>query len=157
MAVDEEEAELPRRGCPNRSLGTRTISITRWERRVPKLELSTVLGRAARLRCPRCGEGKLFIGWFRMHERCSHCGLKYERAPGYFLGSTYINYGLTTMILMFAYIGLHFGLELSHRAVTAPLMAFVVIFPLFFFRYARAFWLALDCFFDPESREHDTD
>ncbi len=83
-----------------------------------------------------------------MPERCSDCRLKYERAPGYFLGSAYINYGLTAVTLIAMYFILHFGLELSNRDLAAPLAIFCVMFPLLIFRYARALWLALDCQFD---------
>ena len=110
--------------------------------------IETLIGRALRLRCPRCGIGKLFTGWFTMPERCSECRLKFERAPGYFLGSSYINYGLTAVALTVLYFVLHFGLGWSNRELTFPLVGFCVLFPLLAFRYARALWLALDCHFD---------
>lgn len=103
-----------------------------------------------RLRCPRCGGGKLFKGWFRMHERCPNCKLKYERDPGYFLGSAYINYGLTAVIITAVYIPLRFVANIEGRDMLVPLGLFCFIFPLFFFRYARAWWLAMDCHFDTE-------
>ena len=34
-----------------------------------------------RKRCPHCGEGPLFSGWSHL-ERCSNCGLVFERNPG---------------------------------------------------------------------------
>jgi uncharacterized protein (DUF983 family) len=34
------------------------------------------------LRCPRCGEGRLFHGWNRLNEKCSACGLVFERKTG---------------------------------------------------------------------------
>ena len=114
----------------------------------PRPSPETLLGRAIRLRCPRCGTGQLFTGWFTMPERCSECGLKYERAPGYFLGSSYINYGLTAVALTVLYVILHFGFEWSNRELTFPLVGFCVLFPLVSFRHARALWLALDCHFD---------
>ena len=114
----------------------------------PRPSAETLIARALKLRCPRCGNGQLFIGWFTMPERCSDCGLKYERAPGYFLGSSYINYGLTAVALTILYIALHFGLGWSNRELTFPLVGFCVIFPLLSFRHARALWLALDCHFD---------
>ncbi|MEX2287494.1 MAG: DUF983 domain-containing protein [Planctomycetaceae bacterium] len=115
-----------------------------------RLELGPVWGRALRLRCPRCGGGKLFRGWLSMYESCPNCKLKYERAPGYFLGSTYINYGLTVGTVTVAYVSLHFGFDYDNRTLVWPLVAFVVLFPLFFFRYARALWLAMDCVFDQD-------
>ena len=110
--------------------------------------LGTVIGRALRLRCPCCGGGRLFRGWFRMHENCPDCGLKYERAPGYFLGSAYINYAITAVALTVLYVGLHFGAELSNRTLAAPLAIFCVVLPLFLFRYARSLWLAIDSYID---------
>jgi len=110
--------------------------------------LETLIRRALRLRCPRCGQGELFTGWFSMPERCSECRLKYERAPGYFLGATYINYGLTSVSLTASYFVLHFGLDLSNRQLAGPLAGFCVVVPLLLFRYARALWLAIDCHID---------
>ncbi len=107
--------------------------------------------RALKLRCPRCGEGKLFAGWFTMNERCEHCGLQYEREPGYFLGSSYINYGWTAMSMMFAYLLLRYVLGYPNKYVLPPLTAYIIIFPLVFFRYARAMWLAFDIYFDHTS------
>lgn len=115
---------------------------------LPRPSAETLLGRALKLRCPRCGEGQLFVGRFTMPERCSHCRLKYERAPGYFLGSAYINYGLTAIGLTFLYVTMHFGLGWSNRELTFPLVSFCILFPLASFRHARALWLALDCQFD---------
>jgi|GEM_PF-277384 len=119
------------------------------DHQVAALPYSTVASRALRLRCPRCGEGALFKNVVIMHERCPHCSLKYERAPGYFLGSTYINYAFMSISLLIIYFGLHYGLDISNNVLTAPLMIYCVLMPLFLFRYARAWWLAMDCYCDP--------
>ena len=120
-----------------------------------QLELGTALSRAFRLRCPRCGGGKLFYGLMKMHGRCRECGFVYQREPGYFLGSAYINYGITALTLTIAYVVLRFWAGYSDRVIAGPLVAFCVLFPLFFFRYARSLWLAMDCFFDPSVLEDD--
>jgi hypothetical protein len=117
----------------------------------PRASFVQLLMRAMRLRCPRCGEGKLFTGLFDMPADCPQCRLRFERAPGYFLGSIYINYGVTAVTLMFGYFLLHSALKYTNRQLAAPLVGFCVVFATFFFRYARALWLALDCFFDPAS------
>ena len=70
---------------------------------------STITLRALRLKCPRCGGAPMFAGLFRMHETCAHCHLKFEREPGYFLGSIYINYGITALIVTVGWITLRFG------------------------------------------------
>lgn len=113
-----------------------------------QLSLGQALSRAIRLKCPYCGEGRLFAGWFRMNAACEQCGVQLEREGGYFLGSTYINYGLTAGLTTVTYVLLHFGLDISNVVLMPGLMAFCLIFPLVFFRYARSLWLSLDCFFD---------
>jgi uncharacterized protein (DUF983 family) len=112
--------------------------------------------RALRLRCPLCGKGKLFASFVRMYERCGHCDFKFEREPGYFLGSTYINYGWTSAALTVAYIVFHVALGYSNSYVVPPLVAWFVFFPMFFHRYARAFWLTFDCYWDHTELPDDT-
>ena len=122
---------------------------------MPERTASALFSRDLRLRCPRCGEGPLFIGWFRMHERCSGCQLKYERSPGYVLGSTYINSGHTSLTMSAAYLILHFGYDVPKEWLAPPLAAYCVLWPLFWFRYARSLFLAFDCFFDASDFESE--
>jgi uncharacterized protein (DUF983 family) len=42
----------------------------------------TALARGVSKRCPHCGEGPLFKGRWTHVDRCSACGLVYERNPG---------------------------------------------------------------------------
>ncbi len=90
----------------------------------------------------------MFTGLFRMHESCAHCGLTYEREPGYFLGSIYINYGITALLTSVGWVSLRFGWGLESRWLIGAFAGFCVLFPMLFFRYARALWLAMDCRFD---------
>jgi uncharacterized protein (DUF983 family) len=65
------------------------------ERPAPRLhEVPTfrVLVRGARKRCPRCGERKIFDGFFRLTPRCPTCDLRFEREEGGFLGAMALNY-----------------------------------------------------------------
>jgi uncharacterized protein (DUF983 family) len=43
---------------------------------------SLALRRGFRQRCPRCGDGPLFVSWNRLRESCPVCGLRYERHTG---------------------------------------------------------------------------
>ena len=110
---------------------------------------TTFAMRALKLKCPRCGQGPLFKNLITMHERCPNCSLQYERAPGYFLGSTYLNYGFMAISTMSAYFALHYGANFSNDVLRFPLLAYCIIMPLFLFRYARSWWLAMDCYCDP--------
>ena len=109
----------------------------------------TMVRRAWRLRCPRCGKRPLFANWIRMYPECSFCGLHYEREPGYFLGSIYINYGLTAVLVTIGYFSLFGSGVTSDRETLAIVTAFALLFPLWFFRYARSLWLGFDHFWDP--------
>ena len=103
-----------------------------------------VFARAARLRCPRCGVGPLFRGAFSMHESCPHCGFSYEREPGFYLGSIYLNYGVTVILTGALYALLLMGLKLSNEMTLAVCLAAAVVCPILLFRHARSFLLALD-------------
>jgi uncharacterized protein (DUF983 family) len=119
------------------------------------MKLRTILWRSCRLRCPACGEGKLFAGPFRMHAQCSHCGLPFMREGGFYLGSIYVNYGLTAVLVTIGYFTLFFSEATSPDVALWSCVAFCVLFPLWFFRYARSLWLGLDCYFDPPAQMHD--
>src|SRR2546421_8802517 len=112
-----------------------------------------LFSRSCRLRCPACGKGRMFRGWFAMHQACEHCGLKFLREPGYFLGSIYFNYGLTTLLVTATYLSLFLTTDVSPELLLWGLVAFCGLFPLWFFRYARALWLAMDLYFDPAKEE----
>lgn len=90
-----------------------------------------------------------------MHRACDHCHFVYERAPGFFLGSTYINYGFTVLTLTVLYVTLHFGFGWSNRAVTLPLVLYFLVVPFLVFPFARSLWLAMDCFYDAEGAAID--
>jgi hypothetical protein len=97
----------------------------------------------------------MFRGWFAMNRRCDHCGLYFEREPGYFLGAIYFNYGVTVGLVTAAYLIPMFVLGRSINELLIPLVAFCVVFPLIFYRHARSFFLAFDHYFsklDPTYR-----
>jgi uncharacterized protein (DUF983 family) len=106
--------------------------------------VTRALGRAIRLRCPRCGATPLFRGWFRMAEACALCGLRFERAQGYFVGAIYVNYTVTAILAIGGFFLLWGLLGVSTGGQLAVLVPIVVIFPLWFFRYSRSLWLALE-------------
>ncbi len=88
-----------------------------------------------------------------MHRECDRCGLDLEREPGFYLGSIYINYGLTALTCAVAYPLLSFGFDVPSRPLMGVLFAFCVFFPLWFFRYARSLWLGMDFYFDPDDAQ----
>jgi uncharacterized protein (DUF983 family) len=120
------------------------------------MRFRTLFGRAMALRCPLCGQGKLFAGWLRMNQQCPHCSAVFEREPGFFLGSIYINYGLTALIVAIAYPLLLFNGLVAERALLISAMAFTVVFPILLFPWARSLWLGFDQWRDPREGETGT-
>jgi len=57
-------------------------------------------------RCPQCRQEKMFVSgpftstFLKMKKSCEHCGLQYEREPGFFYGAMYVSYILSVGILL---------------------------------------------------------
>lgn len=102
------------------------------------------VARGLRLRCPKCGEGKLFTRLFSMADACPVCGLDYRREQGYYIGAMYINYGITATVLLS--IGIPLVDKAPLPALLWPLGIFSLLFPLWFFRYSRSLWLGIDLY-----------
>ena len=104
-----------------------------------------MLGHGLRLRCPRCGVGRLYEKPFKMYD-LRLLRLKFEREQGYFIVAIYINYAATVAIAVpvfsFAPLPHH------HRKATQLWVPFRV-FPLLFFHHARSLWLVMDHYFNP--------
>lgn len=88
-----------------------------------------------------------------MQTECAECGFKFEREPGFYLGSVYINYGAGSLVAGFSYVLLVFGLGWPQREVLFGCLAFAVLFPVWFHRYARAIFLAIDCYVHPATAD----
>ncbi|MGH7795960.1 MAG: DUF983 domain-containing protein [Candidatus Binatia bacterium] len=111
--------------------------------------LLRMVGYGLRLRCPRCGAGKLYAKPFKMFAHCPHCGLKYEREQGYFVGAIYINYAATVAIAVPGFFLLDVFTGMTINQQLGLWVPFAIIFPLAFFHHARSLWLVLDHFFNP--------
>ena len=84
-----------------------------------------------------------------MAPSCALCGLAFERAQGYWVGAIYVNYAVTVMIALAGSLGLW---GLAGVSTTAQLwfwLPFVIVFPLWFFRYSRSLWLAAELLLNP--------
>jgi uncharacterized protein (DUF983 family) len=121
----------------------------------PLPTIGVLLFRALRLRCPRCGRAPIFRGWFAMNDECEACGRRLNRDAGYLLGSIYFNYGITAMLVLVMYFSMFFGDLLADHQRLLVLSAFAVLFPTWFFRYARALWIAFDEHWDPWPNEEE--
>lgn len=115
-----------------------------------------LLGRALLLRCPNCGGGSLFEGFFKMKPRCPTCGMLLERGESdYFLGGYTLNLIAVEILLALGFLvvvivtwpnppwdGLMWG------GVILSVLGAVFCYP-----FAKTTWLAVDLIFRPPHRE----
>jgi uncharacterized protein (DUF983 family) len=113
--------------------------------------------RGLALRCPVCGRGRIFRGWFAMHDVCASCGRTFNRGPGYFLGSIYFNYGVTSAIVIAVFFSVFVTDALTGGQLLVVLSMFALLFPIWFFRYARALWIAFDELWDPWPNQEEAE
>ena len=105
--------------------------------------------------CPRCRLGKIFRssifrGFAALNERCSICGLKFEREQGYFLGAMYISYGLAIVLIsvlsVILWLVTRWPLE---KSVIGGFVLFVPTVPAVAL-FSRVLWIYLDQAVDPD-------
>jgi uncharacterized protein (DUF983 family) len=118
-----------------------------------KADVSTARGIVFQL-CPRCRIGRIFRksiywGFPAMNEHCPHCGLRFEREQGYFLGAMYISYGLALPMIAFFAVLLWWLAKLALlKAIWWGLIVFIPFAPMLSF-LARVLWIYLDQAIDP--------
>ncbi len=106
----------------------------------PKGYWRSVLLRGLRLRCPVCGKGKLFRTYFRMHDACSCCGVRFAREHGQWVGSLDINTFVVAFGLSLASI---FAPDWPIPITLAVWGAAAIVIPLVTFRFSRGLWTAI--------------
>ena len=87
-----------------------------------------------------------------MRPACTACAASFVRPDGFFLGSIYVNYGVTGAIVAIGYPLALFVGRVDEQWLLGGALAFVIIFPLCFFHFARGVWMAIDRYFDPPGR-----
>ncbi len=122
---------------------------TRKMKKANRPRIFPVLRSALLLKCPRCGAGALFDGFFRMCRECARCRLVFEREQGFFVGAIYVSYAFTVVIAIAGFFLLDHYAKLSLPRQLALWGAFAIFFPIVFFRHSRSLWLGVAYLFDP--------
>lgn len=108
---------------------------------VPILGGMTNYQAAARLRCPRCGEGALFRGWASLNETCPSCGARFERWAGSWTGAVVGGYGVGAAA---AVISLFVLWRLDHLVPNIEFLVagIAIVATLATYRHTKSFWIA---------------
>jgi uncharacterized protein (DUF983 family) len=110
-----------------------------------------IMRRALRLKCPACGEGKLYTSPFKMLAACEWCGMVFAREQGYFIGAIYVNVMATESLIFFAYLLSLTVLRIRDSILYPTLFVLALALPILFYHHARSIWLSFDYLMDPPS------
>ena len=106
--------------------------------------------------CPKCHEESMYVNpnpyalseTLKMHEKCSHCGTKYQIEPSFFYGSMYVSYGVgiafAVAAFVISYLFLGSTLVTAFIAIVGTLMVFAPII----MRLSRNIWINMFMHFD---------
>jgi uncharacterized protein (DUF983 family) len=99
--------------------------------------------------CPSCQKESMYVdanpyvfkNVIKMHEKCSHCGLKYQMEPSFFYGAMYVSYALSVAVGVAAFVifKMLIGLSLVQTFI-AMVLGLVILYP-FILRISRNIWI----------------
>jgi uncharacterized protein (DUF983 family) len=105
-----------------------------------------VLLRGLRKRCPRCGERRIWVTWFRAKTRCPRCDLRFEAEEGGFLGAMVLNYTVACLFWLVMF-GISIALTVPFLPVVPVIAGSVAILggvPIWFYPRSKMLWAAVE-------------
>ena len=111
-----------------------------------------LFGRALVRRCPNCGGGPIFEGWFRLRERCPRCGLLLHRGEeGYQVGAQMFNIIAAELIFAALFVAILVATwpDPPWDFLLYGGMALMIVAPVVFYPLSKTIFLAFDLLFRP--------
>ena len=113
-----------------------------------------------RNRCPKCGQGDLFVHanayhlrhTATLHSSCPHCGEDFGREPGFYFGAAYVSYALTVALWVALLVALlsfdawgwmEFGMFTHPGTYLLSGIALLLILLPVIYRLSRSIWIAM--------------
>lgn len=119
-----------------------------WPRR-----LRFALRAVVRRRCPKCGRGRAFAGFWSLRPACPECGRRFQRHPGSITGVMQVGALAVVLFAIAAWYLIDALADFPLDASLALMLSAAVLFGLFFYPYAKLLWEAIDCLLDEMSDE----
>lgn len=99
------------------------------------------------LLCPWCGHRRTFLrGWFRRHDRCRTCGIRWQREVGFELGAVTVNtivtFGVLTIAMAVGFVVTAPNIPVLPLVVS--LFAVALVVPVLIYPFTYTVWLAFD-------------
>jgi len=109
-------------------------------------------------KCPRCRDGEMFETGsfsfskpFEMLPGCEKCGQSYYPEPGFYFGSMFISYIITSFFSLSVVGFAMLVLDWSVEGAFGLLIGILAICYVWFFRTARSTWINVTIKYDPEA------
>ena len=108
--------------------------------------LGTLLMRGVRKRCAKCGQGRAFESYFRIRQRCPHCGYIFEREEGYWVGAVIINFVFVEGWFLLLFVAIVFATAPDIAWVQLLVVGLVTngLLPVVLYPHSKTIWMALD-------------
>lgn len=111
--------------------------------------------------CPKCHEESMYkvknsyilTKVFDMHEKCSHCGLKYKMEPSFFFGAMFVSYGLGVGLGIITFLISHYGFNANIKTSFFSIMISLTVFMPIIMRLSRNIWINLIVSFDKDWKQ----
>ena len=113
--------------------------------------MGRLFGRALLRRCPKCGGGGIFKGWWTLRDRCPTCSYVYEREDGYWVSAIIFNTAVTEALFGILFVGGLFltAPEFAWQPLVAIGLGTNILVPIFFYPFSKTLWVALDLYLHP--------
>ncbi|MBW3583121.1 MAG: DUF983 domain-containing protein [Euryarchaeota archaeon] len=98
------------------------------------------MGLGLLLRCPFCVRGRMFRGWFAMHDDCGACGRSLRMHAGDFSGAAMIAQFAIGVIALPVFIVLAFWTSMTIEAAFLWVLGGSVVALLLFYRNIKGLW-----------------
>lgn len=110
-----------------------------------------MLLRGLRKRCPNCGLGKAFRGFFTMNASCDVCGYRFEREEGYWTGAMIVNIAACEAWFFVLFVGVLIATLPEVQWVPLLVVALVTngLLPVVFYPHSKTIWMAFDLYTHP--------
>ena len=111
--------------------------------------------------CPKCQNENMYVDSnpyhlgkvLKMHENCSHCGLKYQIEPSFFYGAMYVSYGVNVVLGVAAFVIAYVCIKLNLKESFAAIIGSLVVFYPLVLRVSRNIYINMFVSYDPTTKK----
>ncbi|GAB1398037.1 MAG TPA: DUF983 domain-containing protein [Saprospiraceae bacterium] len=110
------------------------------------------------LSCPRCRKADLFYypvlrfkKLYKMKSECDYCGQDFEIEPGFYYGSMFISYIISSFFMLISFGIIKFAFKLDVWTTFGIVMALLVLVYFYVFRISRSLWIHFFVKYNPKA------